>query len=500
MNNDLRAKNPSVFSDKTYSDEPIVRTASQMKSFEPPEYRAMRSIRFSSFEKGWSAEHVFYEQARFMEHFEDDYPFEGRFDSYFPTYADMSAEQLRGYFSWRTAVRRGENKPAPTSFLFVYIYELLNQIGVETPEEGFFKLNAFFKHYILSAPEIGHYAETWLRDYIAFYGLDVSLFSAYCDLDFERTLDVVRCSAEVSARELFDALVQLCGYDIRASAFYKRYPREFAFAVCTAFREYAAKYEKTHKAPFTEKLFGRVCEMPYTVFASAVFYDRTRTPDHVTELCGSHVYKFSSGRCTCRKCWGRRGKNPELGAYVKYIDAVLRETFSFGEVLASASPVKPFEKVARTAAEKAFAQARAAEEAEKRRYVDASQLDDIIVSADKTRDKLLTEEELDADTPAAADESPAEETEHGEETAAEKAQEACSLPLSPEELGFIKCLLAGENAAGYASAHGMKLSLLCDALNEKLYEVFYDTVIDFEGDTPFIIEDYADELRKMTEG
>ena len=111
MNEDLRLKSPSVFSEKTYTDEPIVHTAAQMKSYEPPEYREMRKIRFAAYEKGWSAEHVFYEQAKFMENFEDDYRFDGTFHRFFPTYADMTTEQLRGYFSWRTAVRRATTAP-----------------------------------------------------------------------------------------------------------------------------------------------------------------------------------------------------------------------------------------------------------------------------------------------------------------------------------------------------------------------------------------------------
>lgn len=496
MNEELRLKSPSVFSEKTYTDEPIVHTAAQMKSYEPPEYREMRKIRFAAYEKGWSAEHVFYEQARFMENFEDDYRFEGTFHSFFPTYADMSSEQLRGYFTWRTRVRRGETPPAPASFAFVYIYELLNLIGVDGPEEGFFRLNAFFKDYIPQLPEISHYADTWLKDHIAFYDLDVSLFSAYCDLSHEKDIAAVMNCAQTDGRELFDALVRLCDYDIRESAFYKEHSREYAFAVCTAFREYAAKYDKTHKSGFAEKLFGRVCGMPYTVFGSAVFYDRTKTRDHETVLCENDRYTFTSGRCVCFRCWGRRGKSAELGAYVKYVESLLREAFAYEKPLKTECPAKPFEKIAKAAVEKAYKLAVNEAESEKRRYVDTSLLDGILLSADKTREKLITEEEREEECVVPGKEP---ETEPEKKSRAEK-EEKSSLPVSPDELGFLKCLLNGENVSGYASAHGVKISLLCDGINEKLYDLFYDTVVDFDGDMPFIIEDYAEELREMTEG
>ena len=50
---------------------------------------------------------IFYEQARLMEGYEDDCPYEGAFQRYYPTYEDMTDAQLRGYFTWRTNVRKG---------------------------------------------------------------------------------------------------------------------------------------------------------------------------------------------------------------------------------------------------------------------------------------------------------------------------------------------------------------------------------------------------------
>lgn len=43
------------------------------------------------------------------------------------------------------------------------------------------------------------------------------------------------------------------------------------------------------------------------------------------------------------------------------------------------------------------------------------------------------------------------------------------------------------------------LSVLVDSINEKYFDLFGDTVIDFDGENPFIIEDYAQELKGATE-
>ena len=41
------------------------------------------------------------------------------------------------------------------------------------------------------------------------------------------------------------------------------------------------------------------------------------------------------------------------------------------------------------------------------------------------------------------------------------------------------------------------VSILADSINEKLFDLFGDTVIDFSADSPELIEDYTDELREM---
>ena len=41
------------------------------------------------------------------------------------------------------------------------------------------------------------------------------------------------------------------------------------------------------------------------------------------------------------------------------------------------------------------------------------------------------------------------------------------------------------------------LTVAIDEINERLFDDFGDTVINFDGDTPEIIEDYKEELKGM---
>ena len=85
----------------------------------------------------------FYRQGKWMEEYEDDVPWTGAFRRYFPTYHDLNVRQLRGYFTWRTQVRKGVFHPITTSFAYLYVYELLNGIGVRSPEETLRKMREF---------------------------------------------------------------------------------------------------------------------------------------------------------------------------------------------------------------------------------------------------------------------------------------------------------------------------------------------------------------------
>ena len=90
---------------------------------------------------------VFYQQARMMEDFEDDYQGDHPFSMYFPSYQMMDYEQWRTYFSWRTQVRQGEIRRTSFSYVFVYLYELIHHIGVEDSRDGLRRLVQIWEEY-----------------------------------------------------------------------------------------------------------------------------------------------------------------------------------------------------------------------------------------------------------------------------------------------------------------------------------------------------------------
>ena len=130
-----------------YRDEAIRPRVQPPAEKLPSLLRAARSLENQNFGFLQSREIVFIKQAKLLANYEDDYAYSGNVVRYYPTYQSLTDQELRGYFSWRTKLRRGEVQQAPATFAFLYIYELLNQIGVEDPMEGYRKLKAFETDY-----------------------------------------------------------------------------------------------------------------------------------------------------------------------------------------------------------------------------------------------------------------------------------------------------------------------------------------------------------------
>lgn len=114
---------------------------------------------------------IFYKQGMFMKDFEDDYKESKEFSQYFPYYQMMGYEQLRTYFSWRTEVRKRNIKETSLSYGFLYIYELLNNIGVNDPLDGLQQLMKFREAYITYNKAIDKYLIRWIKDYHIYYQL-----------------------------------------------------------------------------------------------------------------------------------------------------------------------------------------------------------------------------------------------------------------------------------------------------------------------------------------
>lgn len=565
---EARTHQSARFSNETYADEPILKTGRQMQNFLPDQYRKMREIsRWQDDPKGgagrWLSEaELFYRQGLLMADFEDDCPYTGTFKSYFPTYNAMSDRQLRGYFTWRAQVRRGTVEETSTSFVFLYLYELICGIGVDDPLDGFNKIRAFWDVYRAFEPGIDRFARVWLQDYAVFHGLDPKLLRDSKTVMFDNALlelrravrDLVPAPApsgqtpkrrktseptlplppdEVREERLTAAINALSTYNLSNSRLDRSHHRDLRHVACAVYVRMARYYDTHRKTSIVASLFGEETAMPYTMFASAVFFAPERHEDCEYRLDPIHIYRCQNGFWECMRIHGSRQKSSKLGEMMRACDQRLRLA------LDPAHPLKE-EKVPKYLAKiiddeiVAWLSWDAAHQPVKI-DIDLSQLGHIRSAAAQTREALLIDEEREDDALAQADVAGSEQLEA--KPASDVIAEAVTVPMgqddadeptiSTDQFGVVAPLLAStptsaatasadaandlapaaavylralleQNTAQAASAverSGQSEDMLVDNINEALFDLVGDTVIEFGAAGPQIIDDYEADVR-----
>lgn len=493
--NDEKLLNSRAFRDRVYTDQPILKRASQIKTYETPQkIKDMKSLAYTAEARWKTSVWLFYTQGKFMESYTDVYEYSGDFVKYYPTYRDLSTEQLRGYFSWRARLRNGEYQSAPLPFIYMYAYELINGIGVTDPMNGLTALGALYREYGGLDPELGRNLLNWKRDYCVYYELPPGSADDIAELEFDNALlRLIHWEASTD-EELFSSLLHLSAYPIQRSRFYIQYNSEYEQVAVRVFRRLSDFYRERRKNSLCENYFGHIVELRCFLFEYAVFYDRNSSRDTEYSLNEINSYTCRRGEWSCRKYYGTRRRNKKLGDLMKMIDGTMREYYGFSYKLKLDKVSNEKRRLIQKEIE--------AVEAEKRRKkamnvsIDLSALADIRAAADITRDKLIVDEESAEPAGNTGNTAVPENSAPAGLEQPDASDEAPSL-LDKAETAFLSALINGSGWSEEARACGIMPSILADSINEKLFDSFGDTVIDFSGDVPELIEDYIPELEQL---
>ena len=499
----LEARKSGASTSIVYQDEPIplLRTAAQMAQHTPPRFRQMRKLAqpYGSGFQAFSSATLFCEQGRFMADFEDDFPEHESFFQYFPTYQAMTDRQLRCYFSWRTKVRRGVIEQTALSYVCVYLYELINQIGVASPQEGYDRIHAFWQEYRLLDAQIDQRVTRWLRDYAVWYGLDPAVLHE----DAQTPLMTLMRHDESSPADFCAAISSLSSYRLENSRFYKLHPDDVDAVVYRVWPVLDQYFAAHRKSTLMERLFGRTYRTPYTMFQTALFAPQSH-PDTDYVVSSLHSYHCRDGQWTQERFYVSHTQSRDAGALLKEIDYQMRRAYGMKSTLKPGGTSKLFcgiieKELAAWMAERE-AQQRAAAKAAVKMSIDLSRLQDIRRAALETQQRLIVDDDAETECfdalPNAAP-APTQETPKAEPSEAPRTESADTLGLSAEEYRLLQCLLYGRPYADWVRAAGRLVSVLVDAVNDTLFDRFADTVIGYDGDDPTVIEDYIEDLKGL---
>lgn len=465
------------FYNTVFQDEAIQPRPQASREPPPALIRAARSLENGTAAYRQSREAIFIKQAKVLANYEDDYVYDEPVQHYYPTYQSLTDPELRGYFSWRTKLRRGELRKTSLTYAFVYIYELLNQIGVSDPADGYRKLEAFENAYGRLDGRVVPYLSKWRRDYVVYYDLDPALLADW--VSFDKRLAVLANLQSRGAGQIMEAVNFLAPRALTRSRFYKEYRQDVDTVVPRVLRRVSEHCGKRCKRTMVEQYFGPYGEFPATLFESAVFYNRAKGCDREFAVDELRTYRRRNGVWYVEKYDCPERPSAKLTDLVKTVDSVMRECYAYRHPVKRALDTQWLLKLMEEEARRFLAEKEAARA--RKIAIDYSRLAKIRRDAAVTRDRLIVEEEAPEAAPEPAPETPEDE--------------AAGTPLSREEYRLLQCLLYGRDY-GWVRASGLMLSVLADGINEKLFDQFADSVLTLDG-RPELVEDYIQDLKEM---
>jgi len=461
-----RLREKQAYHTDVYKSEPILFRASGMGSYLPDVYRQMKEI-------GRQKPHLtdgelFIEQVRFMAEVEDDCPCQTPFSEPYPTYQRLTGPLLRGYFTWRTKVRKSTFEPVQLSFIFLYFYEQLILAVDGDAATAYDALEAVWQAYSTTYPMLDTYAIQWLDDLCLHYGLSRPIRSVEYTRPLDAAITVLRDAADYDDEAVFAAMCMASLYQPPPDP-----PKATAFVAAHVWRQLCEHIGRQCKTSLLERFFGPAVACPRILFLGTVLcaHEWDTLPDRETQATPLSVFRRQNGRWTQHSaCAGKSSK--ELTRLLKAIEACLSENEHI--------PTCPKNQLAMI---RRAIHAYEEEQARLERttlHIDRSRFSAIRTMADATCDRLLTEDERTPDDPTPPATPPPCET---------------ASPFSPAQEAILAVLLDGGDAVACAKKYRCLLSVEIEAINEQLMEDFGEPVIDWDGDTPYIYPDYLNDLK-----
>lgn len=485
---------------------------------------------------------IFYKQAQFMKDFEDNYDKIVPFSSYFPYYQSMNYEQLRTYFTWRTKLRRGVVENTSLSYAFIYIYELINNIGVENPVDGLNKLVFFWKSFIKFDTVIDKYVIKWLKDYYIYYEMPDSFKDFLLQNNLQDNYPNI-AFYESGNKCDFERLSAMSKYNIKKSNFYneeKKLVKDCSDFVIDRLKSLFSKSD----LEFENMIFQTAkSKFDWVPFEGALFYQHVKQTNRQIVLSTDEVYTYNQNKCL-RSVLITRDSGKYLLAYIfKQMEAVLRRITNYKFKITANVNIINTETLLKLGAlgisiEKVVTDATLEFYADRNKTivsVDKSALDKIRAEALQTQEKLSIPENSFEQTAIFTDEvNEADETNktskiedsiiEGEIEDIKKNQEELQLlkslqinnidiaskqqnlsnqndiwlsfkgSLSEIELKALAIILQGDrDIKQFADENRLMIEVLVDSINEKAFDSIGDNILEIDYSIN-IYDEYRDKI------
>lgn len=442
---------------------------------------------------------LFVKQAEALQDFEDDFDgFEDivkAFDTK-PNFNDLSISQLRTYISWRTLIKQGIFTQTDSYQVKLYVSELINLIGCTGIKDAYNKLINFRDRYQKISQKDFPEIDQAIIDFEIYYLQNLSELGTArvsCEEELLILNDIQNTDKDVE-NKIFNIILKTTNDTITSSKLYQTYPNLVRSVLIRIFRKIDNINKKNNpKSVWFEGYYGNFTNITYNFFESFHFAPKEHTTKNKEIIISPlFYYKYAFENGSLVSCKFNTSKKFEDRSYflepydnfiifLKGIDAELRYLINFRYKKRRIIETWQIQIVKESLDE--YVQETQKSEQKKRIQnikINLSCLDNIRSNSEETKEKLLTEEEKLGT--------------HDNATTIKLTNnnlENNNTNLSPQEKRFLTCLLKN-TSVNWIIKEGLTIPILCDRINEKLYSVFEDNVIE----NGVLIEDYIDDLKK----
>ena len=337
---------------------------------------------------------------------------------------------------------------------YIYIYELLNLVGAQSPEDALDKLKAFEQGFLDSGYgdlQMRASLRRWMTELAIVHALPAETAQQYADpalLERDRALMTLHTPNACTEDEVFSALCFFDGKRLAQSPVIRKAP-EKGRHLFTAVWKQALQSGTELEADRFSTYFGDPSCSPWHPFANAVYCWHGTPENQIYLLDACRRFVCQGGVWQTVSYEGFTFDRSAFHGLLRQADLMLRRYLKTGTYLRENQEdlwAKPcVEAVIRAD------QAAEAEAARPKLVLDLSALDQIRQDALITRDSLLTDEERDAEEPLLRE-------------------------------------------------HRLMPTMTADSINEALFDAIGDNILDCDNDTLSLVEDYREDLVSLLGG
>lgn len=504
---------PKKFNQNKYTNEPVNQT--EQFSIEKKKISRLRQMKTLSASNVTDTNKLFYLQGTFMDDYVDNYDINVPCNKNNPVYNNLTIYQLRSYFSWRTLIRNKLYKQTEQSYVFLYIYELLNKIGVKNEIDGLNKIIDLWQNYRVFDNSFDKYLSNWVKDYyiINRINIDFNLIEEEFPIKNNDNLEDISEILIGNYENKLEFLDSISNYHILKS---KIMEHEYSFLINLVIPEIFKnldKYFSENNVSFVNITFGKFKKKYWNVYENAIYFNNKLESDFVFKFKnletyyrkGNNYYKETFELSQYSKCI--------VGYILKNIEIILRECLKFSKNLKvnissldelssnaelySIVTNKKFNMIINNTIKKYLIEHKTeinniiTKEKKEEIVIDANKFNEIRKSSSRIQEKLIVEEE-----------NYLEKEEQIEIEIINSSQDIFKNlidNLNTVELDFLKKIINNEprnNLIDYSKQNNILFEIMIENINKVALETIADNLIEDNSDEVIIYAEYIDALRE----